>query len=547
MSNSTDTSNGVMEPAEKVGMANAPKSNVKTRYSVRQLEELYESGKKKPMQDLMLAWKRIKELGPSELNSFFNIGGYHGEPFNEPGATNGEYWGGFCNHGNVLFPTWHRVYVLKIEAALNSMVSGVTMPYWDETSKASMAFGVPKSLTWEKFTFESEYAKKNNIQGGKKTSKGYEIDNPLRSFVLPLSIQDHVDGSNLYAKPKGYETVRYPLSGLVGTEAARKETAAHNAKFPNHKKNVKLLNRNVREWLWGGNPESTTSNRGIYQKFRDCLKAPDYTSFSNTTSASVTNGEVTPLESPHNDIHLSVGGFDVPNQGDFDQIKGANGDMGENNTAGLDPIFFFHHCNIDRMFWLWQVQNGHTNHFDIVAGNPGANTTTLNGQGPTPGFGQNQALDMDSTLNPFVYLEENDQQRYYNSKDCINIETQMGYTYSPGSLENMLEMDQASVAGNSTQKLEVSGINRSIFSGSFTISAFATLENGEEVFLGINSVLSRWNVAKCANCQAHLGVESYFKLSSLKQSDVDTAKFRVEINGRNALPEALNYDVKVID
>lgn len=30
---------------------------------------------------------------------------------------------------------------------------------------------------------------------------------------------------------------------------------------------------------------------------------------------------------------------------------GSHGDMGENETAAFDPIFFFHHCNIDRMFW----------------------------------------------------------------------------------------------------------------------------------------------------------------------------------------------------
>ena len=59
---------------------------------------------------------------------------------------------------------------------------------------------------------------------------------------------------------------------------------------------------------------------------------------------------VMPLEQPHNDIHLAVGGYDVPsgpNQGDFSPIEGANGDMGENDTAGLDPIFYFHHAHID--------------------------------------------------------------------------------------------------------------------------------------------------------------------------------------------------------
>jgi len=32
-------------------------------------------------------------------------------------------------------------------------------------------------------------------------------------------------------------------------------------------------------------------------------------------------------------------------------INGASGDMGVNER---DPIFYFHHCNIDRLFWIWR-------------------------------------------------------------------------------------------------------------------------------------------------------------------------------------------------
>ena len=50
-------------------------------------------------------------------------------------------------------------------------------------------------------------------------------------------------------------------------------------------------------------------------------------------------GETGRLEqTPHNDIHVTIGGF-----------------MGNPDTAALDPIFWLHHCNIDR---LWAVWNG---------------------------------------------------------------------------------------------------------------------------------------------------------------------------------------------
>ncbi|CCO36138.1 Tyrosinase [Rhizoctonia solani AG-1 IB] len=47
----------------------------------------------------------------------------------------------------------------------------------------------------------------------------------------------------------------------------------------------------------------------------------------------------TPIEQPHNRVHLIVGGL---------------GHMGDNDTAGFDPIFYLHHCNVDRLISFWE-------------------------------------------------------------------------------------------------------------------------------------------------------------------------------------------------
>jgi tyrosinase len=142
---------------------------LRVRRSLRALQDDYENGKKKPLETLMRAWKGIKELPPEDPNSLFMIGGYHGEPFRGAGWGNASYWGGYCNHGNILFPTWHRMYVLWIENALRSVpgCAGVTMPYWDETSPESLEGGIPWALTQKDFVLDGE-----------------TIANPLRSFVL---------------------------------------------------------------------------------------------------------------------------------------------------------------------------------------------------------------------------------------------------------------------------------------------------------------------------------------------------------------------------
>lgn len=53
--------------------------------------------------------------------SWFAIGGIHGSPKlpwdSVPGGSDST-WGGYCTHASVLFPTWHRPYVLLFEVSL---------------------------------------------------------------------------------------------------------------------------------------------------------------------------------------------------------------------------------------------------------------------------------------------------------------------------------------------------------------------------------------------------------------------------------------------
>jgi tyrosinase len=511
-------------------MSNAQKLRV--RRSILDLQNDYEKGNKKPLEDVMRAWKGIKEFSPNELRSFFYLGGYHGEPFRGAGwgFGNNAFWGGYCNHGNVLFPTWHRVYCFKLEEAMRSIegCADVTLPYWDETDDYSLSKGIPWALTVENFVLD-----------------GKTIPNPLRSFVFPVTITDNVStDDSLYTKPQGYETVRFPYSGLEGTDDAKKASEKHNSQW-NYDEAVQLLNQNVVNWLTlrtvnippdGVNPSGPIP-AGVHKQFIDCLNAPNYTVFSNTTSMQQWNElndvPVVALEAPHNSIHLAVGGYDVtgvPGQdGDASPIVGANGDMGENDTAALDPIFFFHHCNIDRVFWLWQKKWKKTDLLDLIPEYPGTNSS--DNQGSTPGIPPNTWLDLTTPLNPFTKKADG-KGEVYTSLDCINIEKQLGYTYSPGSLENLPE-PAGLAADRSTKVVHISGINRAPIKGSFIVAAYATID-GKQYLLGINSVLSRWAVAGCANCQTHLEVKSAFPLDHLSEKSVAKADFGVKIITKDA-------------
>ena len=477
---------------------------IRVRKSLYELQDAYRSGNKKPLETLMRAWKGIKELPPNDPRSFFSLGGLHGEPFRGAGWGSSAYWGGYCNHGNVLFPTWHRVYLLKLEEALRTIpgCEDVTLPFWDECSDESVKNGIPWALTQKEFELD-----------------GVTIPNPLRSFVFPKGIRDRLSPipDADYSKPQGYETVRYPLSGLVGTEADQKATALHNAQYPDYDTNVKLLNENVVNWLGsqiivGGRPIPTN----VKAAYVRCLNAPNYTAFSNTTSSRQWNDDldggqprVTALESPHNAIHLAVGGFSLPSQGDFDAIEGANGDMGENDTAGLDPVFYFHHCFIDYAFWTWQRRHDSTHALEIDSQDPGAGYSTSNP--PPAGRQPNDRLDVDSALNPFKAANG----APMTSADVADID-RLGYSYGPGSLDRFATTEvtalaEGDIAAEATRSIHVAGLDRSKLRGSFIISAFAEV-GGEMNAIGHEAVLSRWQVDGCANCMAHLNVSADFPL-----------------------------------
>ena len=389
------------------------------RRNIRELEKAYLAGDKKPLSDLLRAWKGIQELDPKDRNSFFVIAGYHGEPFRGAGWGNPQWWGGYCNHGNVLFPTWHRAYLWRLENALRSIpgCENVALAYWDETDADTLVNGLPAIFTAQTFQLDT----------------GETIKNPLYSYTFQEPVWDNLSfppivsdsGDNVYnANPNyykypGYVTVRYPFSGLTSeSETEQAKIDAYNAslKKDSPEELTQLLNENVQYWL-------TDQQHGTYDKYKKCLMAPNYTVFSNTTSAMEWNerhlnvkkwGEqsqpkttspeaIVPLEAPHNDMHLAVGGFNYPGLGNEDTRDNkyalANGDMGENETASFDPIFFFHHCFVDKVFWDWQHQHQAKKKLHIIEGYPGTNS--VDNQGPTPGIAGGTWLTLKSPLDPF--------------------------------------------------------------------------------------------------------------------------------------------------
>ena len=81
----------------------------------------------------------------------------------------------------------------------------------------------------------------------------------------------------------------------------------------------------------------------------------DYSSAFAQTNFTTASSNAFLQGSPHGAVHVDIGGWmhDVP-------------------TAGQDPIFYLHHCNIDRLWNLWLAQGG--GRTDPLSDNPWKNT-----------------------------------------------------------------------------------------------------------------------------------------------------------------------------
>jgi len=80
----------------------------------------------------------------------------------------------------------------------------------------------------------------------------------------------------------------------------------------------------------------------VRRQLYDTLHAKKYEEFSSqvvTIGKTYKPYKYVPLETPHNSIH--------------DIIGGDNGNMSDISISAFDPIFWLHHCNMDRFFYNW--------------------------------------------------------------------------------------------------------------------------------------------------------------------------------------------------
>ncbi|KAH8653928.1 tyrosinase precursor [Tricladium varicosporioides] len=274
------------------------------------------------------AFKKVDEK--SDL-SYYGIAGIHGRPYRPWGGvkgTNNPGWQGYCTHTSILFASWHRPYLALFEQTLYAIIQNVASQFPAETKaryqQAAVTFRIPY-WDWaatppngDSYFPNSVGAPTINVITPQSGGKSVSIPNPLYSFNFkPLNpvANDFVE-QPFRTWPN---TLRYPTSTRSPTAVSNEQQvfAAMESQFPSLQGNVNIL-----------------MNDPNYK---------DFAAFSNHAWQNNDPSTFASIEDIHNSIHGDVGGN--------------MGHMSELDYSSFDPVFWLHHCNVDRLFAIWQALN----------------------------------------------------------------------------------------------------------------------------------------------------------------------------------------------
>jgi tyrosinase len=147
-----------------------------------------------------------------------------------------------------------------------------------------------------------------------------------RAYLLRLEqlLQDQVSGTALpWWEWTQDKTIPRSYSATTVNNKAN-PLRRYRMHVPKTANNPAISHNTVRQP--GANPQARLPTK---REIDDLLLDTDWASFSDR------------LESFHDDVHVWVGG-----------------DMMNITTAAFDPLFYAHHCMIDRVWYLWQVKHG---------------------------------------------------------------------------------------------------------------------------------------------------------------------------------------------
>jgi tyrosinase len=310
----------------------------------------------------------------ADVPSFFSVGKVHGLPYKTWDGAVGSHpwnpnttWGGYCTHGSVLFPTWHRPYMILYEQIIQSYAKQIAATYSVDRNDWVQAANELRHPFWDWASNSvppDEVVALPQVQITGPAGTKITVDNPLYQYTF-----HPIDPSFPNPYSLWQTTLRQPTTE---DESAQDDVDQLKA-------------------VLGSAQSDITSST-----YNMLTRVTDWPGFSNHTpgdGGSTSNS----LEAIHDGIHVDVGGA---------------GQMGDPAVAAYDPIFYLHHCNVDRMLQLWSAL-----HPDVWVSSNSAETGTYT-------IPANTKVDENTPLTPFWKT----QSTFWESS-ATRSTSPLGYTY----------------------------------------------------------------------------------------------------------------------
>lgn len=254
----------------------------------------------------------------------------------------------------------------------------------------------------------------------------------------------------------------------------------------------------------------------VKKQLNNALYATTYERFSShPVSFSRTNlvTDYIPLESPHNSLH--------------DIIGGDGGNMSYITISAFDPIFWLHHCNMDRHFYSWLYNN--TEHFSrSIHPKKIAHETYESTQAP---FFKHDIYDTNPKT--YAYGWQNSEKQYMLLKDMLHVE-QFPFTY---------DIIQASPFEPVQSFVELIDVPIPKETVTFVVYIHPKNEelNKDEHFAGSASWFGvNRNIQKCSRCEItrtniKIDIDEYVRSKGITKENKDEYTFTIEGEGRMLL------------
>ncbi|KAM7189411.1 hypothetical protein V8F20_010141 [Naviculisporaceae sp. PSN 640] len=374
---------------------------------------------------------------PESIVGYFQLAGIHGYPSgvwdNNGRAVSSKTWddnpkgfdpnrfGGYCAHGVLTFGPWHRPYLALLEQTLYRRMVNIANKYTDSAVKARYLNAAQKFRLpyWDYyrargpgFTVTRQEIRNKDL----RDANDWDLRAPPAEFPYDFRLPDI------------FMTKTVTIRSHPNNEPKSLDNPLYSYKFKGERGGLKARDLRELEGSYSAkmtircpppNGGRTADSHGVDQLrynlnvnvqsgvslLIDMMKDTKYRRFDAVGSDQLVRGDFAPSGSLEGSIH-----------GQYHNLIGYGGVMDNPRFAAFDPVFWFHHCNIDRYFALWQAAN------PLTPDHPER-------WFPRPQPGTNQTYDGDKPLWPFYKTRRGPGDGTYWTPDTCRETTTLGYVY----------------------------------------------------------------------------------------------------------------------